>query len=66
MSGATATRLRDRAADLELRLSHAGVTSVRAPGAGNVADAHALAGTMPDGPLTLLATYTAFQEVRRG
>ena len=35
-------------------------------GSGCVTDAHALATALPDGALTVLATYTAFEEVRRG
>jgi len=66
LAGRTVGVFGERAADLELRLVHAGVTTVRAPGAGNVRDAHALAATLPDGDLTVLATYTTFQEVRRG
>ena len=66
LAGRTVGVFGERAADLELRLVHAGVTTVRAPGAGNVRDAHSLATMLPDGDLTVLATYTTFQEVRRG
>ena len=66
LAGRTVGVFGDRAADLELRLRHAGVDTVRAPGRGNVADAHTLADDLPPGDLTVLATYTAFQEVRRG
>ena len=66
LAGRTVGVFGERAADLELRLVHAGVTTVRAPGRGNLADAHALADLLPAGELTVLATYTTFQELRRG